>query len=185
MRKLLPAPTAHAWSQLSEISGRISGRISGLAGYRISGRISGNAYPVSGRIPDIKKWPDIRHIPSFQWFFWTNLSTAINIVQILTNFYSKLKLLHIISTRLFQESNSQRKYLCSKTWPDIRPDIWLSRILDIRPDIRQRISGIRLDTGYQKMAGYPVSRISSTSLICCIVSPLACPKFSFWCILFK
>jgi len=42
------------------ISGRISGRISGLAGYRISGRISGRAYPVSGRIPDIKKWPDIR-----------------------------------------------------------------------------------------------------------------------------
>jgi len=34
----------------------ISGRISGLAEYRISGR----AYPVSGRIPDIKKWPDIR-----------------------------------------------------------------------------------------------------------------------------
>jgi len=32
----------------------ISGRISGLAGYRISGK----AYPVSGRIPDLKKWPD-------------------------------------------------------------------------------------------------------------------------------
>jgi len=45
-------------------SGLISGRISGLAGYRISGRISGKSYPVSGRIPEIKKWPDIRHIPS-------------------------------------------------------------------------------------------------------------------------
>jgi len=32
-------------------SGLISGRISGLAGYRISGR----AYPVSGRIPDIRQ----------------------------------------------------------------------------------------------------------------------------------
>jgi len=41
---------------LANLSGVIYGRISGLAGYRISG----NAYPVSGRIPDIKKWPDIR-----------------------------------------------------------------------------------------------------------------------------
>ena len=63
-------------------------------------------------------------------------------------FYSKLKLVYIICTRLSQESNSQRKYLCSNTWPDIRPDIWLSRIPDIRPDIRQSISSIRPDTGY-------------------------------------
>ena len=49
MRGLLPASTAHAWSQL----GQKSGRLSGSAGYRIS-----------GRIPDIKKWPDFRHIPS-------------------------------------------------------------------------------------------------------------------------
>ena len=50
--------------------GQISGRISDLAGYRISGQISGKAYPVSGRIPDIKKWPDIRHIPNFQLCFY-------------------------------------------------------------------------------------------------------------------
>ena len=68
MRELLPAPTAHAWSQLSEISGRISG----LAGYRISG----NAYPVSGRIPDIKKWPDIRHIPTVYHTFLTYCGLA-------------------------------------------------------------------------------------------------------------
>jgi len=42
------------------ISGRISGRLSGLAGYQISGRIYGRAYPVSCRTLDIKKRPDIR-----------------------------------------------------------------------------------------------------------------------------
>ena len=44
MRGLFPAATAHAWSQLSQISGRISGS---------------TGYPAKH-----KKWPDNRHIPS-------------------------------------------------------------------------------------------------------------------------
>ena len=40
------------------------------AGYRISGK----AYRVSARIPDIKKLPDIRHVPNFEQY---NLALAI------------------------------------------------------------------------------------------------------------
>jgi len=57
----------------------------------------------------------------------------------------------------------------STVYLNIRPDIRPSRIPDIRPDIRKSISGIRPDTGYQKMAGYPAgypaSLISGTSLV--------------------